>query len=380
VRRGSIFGLLGPNGAGKSTFINILAGLTRKTAGSVRIWGVDIDERPRQARAAIGVVPQELAADVFFTPRESLEVQAGFYGVPKGERRTDEVLAALGLSDKADSYVRSLSGGMKRRLMVAKAMVHHPPVLILDEPTAGVDVELRRQLWTYVRGLHAQGVTIVLTTHYLEEAQELCDTIAIVNRGQVVASEPTPVCSPGSTPARWSSRPRARSPPPRTCPASTPACAPTGAWPSPTRPAGQRGAGAGRRPLAGVAIRDLATEEPTWRTSSCPHLRRPQRPLAPPRLTNRPRLVTRRTLDRRSRLTGARRLGGILRPMQIGELARQAGETHRTIHYYERIGLLRRRSGRTRDIAGTTRASSAGCTGSPPSRTWACRWTRSPRC
>ncbi|MDP8916663.1 MAG: ABC transporter ATP-binding protein [Pseudomonadota bacterium] len=193
IRRGSIFGLLGPNGAGKSTFINILAGLSRKTAGTVRIWDIDIDQHPRQARAAIGVVPQELAADVFFTPRESLEVQAGFYGVPRSERRTDEILRALGLSDKADSYVRALSGGMKRRLMVAKAMVHAPPVLILDEPTAGVDVELRRQLWAYVKGLHAEGVTIVLTTHYLEEAQELCDTIAIVNRGQVVACEPTPV-------------------------------------------------------------------------------------------------------------------------------------------------------------------------------------------
>ncbi|MBW3616818.1 MAG: ABC transporter ATP-binding protein [Proteobacteria bacterium] len=192
IRRGSIFGLLGPNGAGKSTFINILAGLVRKTSGTVRIWGVDVDEHPRQARAAIGVVPQELAADVFFTPRESLEVQAGFYGVPKSERRTEAILGALGLSDKADSYVRALSGGMKRRLMVAKAMVHAPPVLILDEPTAGVDVELRRQLWDYVQGLHAQGVTIVLTTHYLEEAQALCDHIAIVNRGKVVASEPTP--------------------------------------------------------------------------------------------------------------------------------------------------------------------------------------------
>ena len=193
IRRGSIFGLLGPNGAGKSTFINILAGLVRKTDGSVRIWDVDIDQHPRQARAAIGVVPQELAADVFFTPRESLEVQAGFYGVPKAERRTEQILGALGLADKADSYVRSLSGGMKRRLMVAKAMVHAPPVLILDEPTAGVDVELRRQLWEYVKSLHAQGVTVVLTTHYLEEAQQLCDHIAIVNRGQVVASEPTPV-------------------------------------------------------------------------------------------------------------------------------------------------------------------------------------------
>jgi ABC-2 type transport system ATP-binding protein len=191
VPRGSIFGLLGPNGAGKSTFINILAGLVRKSSGTVRIWGRDIDQRPRDARAAIGVVPQELAADVFFTPRESLEVQAGFYGVPKRERRTDELLNALGLGDKANAYVRQLSGGMKRRLMVAKAMVHQPPVLILDEPTAGVDVELRRQLWQYVTGLNELGVTIVLTTHYLEEAQELCDQIAIINRGEVVACEPT---------------------------------------------------------------------------------------------------------------------------------------------------------------------------------------------
>ena len=191
IPRGSIFGLLGPNGAGKSTFINILAGMTRKTSGSVKIWGRDIDENRRDASAAIGVVPQEIAGDVFFTPRESMEVQAGLYGVPKSERRTDELLAALGLTDKADAYVRQLSGGMKRRLMVAKAMVHNPPVLILDEPTAGVDVELRRQLWAYVLELNRRGVTIVLTTHYLEEAQQLCDTIAIVNRGQVVACEPT---------------------------------------------------------------------------------------------------------------------------------------------------------------------------------------------
>lgn len=191
IPRGSIFGLLGPNGAGKSTFINTLAGLVKKTSGTVRIWGRDIDERPRDARAAIGVVPQEIAADPFFTPREALEVQAGMYGVPPSERRTDELLAALGLSDKAKAYVRQLSGGMKRRLMVAKAMVHNPPVLILDEPTAGVDVELRRQLWNYVLELNGRGVTIVLTTHYLEEAQELCDEIAIVNRGQVVACEPT---------------------------------------------------------------------------------------------------------------------------------------------------------------------------------------------
>ena len=191
IPRGSIFGLLGPNGAGKSTFINILAGLTQKTSGHVSIWGRDIDQRPRDARAAIGVVPQEIAADPFFTPRESLEVAAGMYAVPKAERRTDELLAALGLSDKANAYVRQLSGGMKRRLMVAKAMVHNPPVLILDEPTAGVDVELRRQLWNYVVELNRQGVTIVLTTHYLEEAQELCDQIAIVHRGEVVACEPT---------------------------------------------------------------------------------------------------------------------------------------------------------------------------------------------
>jgi ABC-2 type transport system ATP-binding protein len=192
VPRGSMFGLLGPNGAGKSTFINILAGLVKKTGGEVKLWGIDIDQHPRSARAAIGVVPQEIAADVFFTPRESLEVQGGLYGVPKHERRTDQLLAALGLADKADAYVRALSGGMKRRLMVAKAMVHSPPVLILDEPTAGVDVELRRQLWDYVQELNALGVTIVLTTHYLEEAEALCDTIAIVNRGEVVACEPTP--------------------------------------------------------------------------------------------------------------------------------------------------------------------------------------------
>jgi len=191
VPRGSIFGLLGPNGAGKSTFINICSGMVKKTAGTMKIWGRDIDERSRDARAAIGVVPQELAADVFFTPRESLETQAGYYGVPKVARNTDALLAALGLSDKANAYVRQLSGGMKRRLMVAKAMVHSPPVLILDEPTAGVDVDLRRQLWEYVVGLNKQGVTIVLTTHYLEEAQELCDQIAIINQGEVVACEPT---------------------------------------------------------------------------------------------------------------------------------------------------------------------------------------------
>ena len=191
IPRGSMFGLLGPNGAGKSTLINILAGVVNKTGGTAEIWGRDIDRQPRDARAALGVVPQEIVADVFFTPRESLEVQAGFYGVPASERRSDELLEALGLSDKAHAYVRALSGGMKRRLMVAKALVHNPPILILDEPTAGVDVELRRQLWNYVVGLNQMGVTIVLTTHYLEEAQELCDQIAIINRGEVAACEPT---------------------------------------------------------------------------------------------------------------------------------------------------------------------------------------------
>ncbi len=188
---GSIFGLLGPNGAGKSTFINILAGLVTKTAGTVTIWGFDIDKNPRQSRASIGVVPQEINMDVFFTPKEALEIQAGLYGVPRRERRTMEILTVLGLEDKANAYVRMLSGGMKRRLLVAKAMVHAPPILILDEPTAGVDIELRKQLWDHVLKLHAQGVTIVLTTHYLEEAQELCDRIAIIHQGEVVACEPT---------------------------------------------------------------------------------------------------------------------------------------------------------------------------------------------
>lgn len=191
IPQGSIFGLLGPNGAGKSTFINIMAGLVAKTAGAVTIWGFDIDRNPRQARASIGVVPQEINMDVFFTPREALEIQAGLFGVPAKERRTDAILAALGLSDKADAYVRQLSGGMKRRLLVAKAMVHAPPILVLDEPTAGVDIELRKQLWDYVLELHANGVTVVLTTHYLEEAQELCDRIAIIHQGEVVACEPT---------------------------------------------------------------------------------------------------------------------------------------------------------------------------------------------
>ncbi len=191
VPRGQIFGLLGPNGAGKSTLINILAGLVTKTAGRVSIWGFDIDEHPRNSKRSIGIVPQEIIFDPFFTPRETLEIQAGLYGIRKSDRKSDELLAAMHLTDKANAYSRTLSGGMKRRLLVAKAMVHSPPILVLDEPTAGVDVELRRQLWDYVRKLHSQGVTIVLTTHYLEEAEELCDRIAIINHGRVIANEPT---------------------------------------------------------------------------------------------------------------------------------------------------------------------------------------------
>ena len=187
IPRGSFFGLLGPNGAGKSTLINILAGLVRKTSGRAMVWGHDIDRETRQARAAIGVVPQELNLDPFFTPEEALEFQAGLYGVPKAERRTAEILAAMGLTDKAKAYARTLSGGMRRRLLVAKALVHAPPVLVLDEPTAGVDIELRQQLWAYIRELNRSGVTVVLTTHYLEEAETLCDHIAIVNHGRIAA-------------------------------------------------------------------------------------------------------------------------------------------------------------------------------------------------
>ena len=189
IPRGSFFGLLGPNGAGKSTLINILAGLVKKTAGEARVWGYDTAAQERMARASIGVVPQELNLDPFFTPRELLEVQAGLYGVPPGERRTDEILRAVGLADMADAYARALSGGMRRRLLVAKAMVHSPPVLVLDEPTAGVDIELRQQLWAHVSALNASGVTILLTTHYLEEAERLCDRIAIIDRGALVAND-----------------------------------------------------------------------------------------------------------------------------------------------------------------------------------------------
>jgi ABC-2 type transport system ATP-binding protein len=191
IARGGIFGLLGPNGAGTSTLINILAGVVGKSGGHARIWGFDIDADSRNARYSIGIVNQEILFDPFFTPFETLENQAGYYGVPKAKRRSMELLRAVRLEDKAHAYARTLSGGMKRRLMVAKAMVHSPPILVLDEPTAGVDIELRQQLWAYVRQLNAQGVTIVLTTHYLEEAEELCDRIAIINHGRVIADKPT---------------------------------------------------------------------------------------------------------------------------------------------------------------------------------------------
>lgn len=191
IPRGSIFGLLGPNGAGKSTTINILAGLVTKTAGTVEIWDFDIDRHPRNAKLSLGVVPQELLFDAFFTPYETLELAAGLFGVPREQRKSMELLRKVRLEDKAHAYARTLSGGMKRRLLIAKAMVHRPPVVILDEPTAGVDIELRQMLWEYVRELHAGGTTVVLTTHYLEEAEELCDHIAIINHGQVVANADT---------------------------------------------------------------------------------------------------------------------------------------------------------------------------------------------
>ena len=191
VKEGEIFGLLGPNGAGKTTFINILSGTVIKTKGNVNVWGFDIDKNPRQVRASVGIVPQEVNLDAFFSPRKLLELQAGLYGVPKKNRITDTILKMVSLEKQAESYSRSLSGGMKRRLLIAKAMVHQPPILVLDEPTAGVDVELRKNLWENVKSLNKQGVTIILTTHYLFEAQEMCDRIAILNKGNLVALDTT---------------------------------------------------------------------------------------------------------------------------------------------------------------------------------------------
>ena len=191
IPKQSIFGLLGANGAGKSTLINIIAGLVKKTEGKVCVWGNDIDNNERNAKLSIGVVPQELILDPFFTPRETLEYQSGYYGVPKKENCVEEILESVGLLDKADAYARSLSGGMRRRLMIGKAMVHRPPILLLDEPTAGVDVALRQSLWKEIKKLNKAGVTIILTTHYLEEAEAMCDSLAIVNKGKIVAEGQT---------------------------------------------------------------------------------------------------------------------------------------------------------------------------------------------
>ena len=191
VKQGEILGLLGPNGAGKSTFINILGGSVIKTGGEVNVWGFNLDKNPRQVRASIGIVPQEVSFDPFFSPRNLLELQAGLYGIKKNDRITDTILKLVSLENQADSYARSLSGGMKRRLLVAKSMVHQPPIIILDEPTAGVDVELRKTLWENVKSLNNQGVTIILTTHYLEEAEKTCNRIGIINHGELVALDTT---------------------------------------------------------------------------------------------------------------------------------------------------------------------------------------------
>ena len=191
VRQGEVFGLLGPNGAGKTTFLSILGGTVSKTEGKVNVWGFDLDKNPRQVKASIGIVPQEINLDAFFSPKKLLELQAGLYGITKKDRITDLILKMVSLENKANAYSRSLSGGMKRRLLIAKAMVHQPPILILDEPTAGVDVELRNNLWNNVKELNKEGVTIILTTHYLHEAQEMCDRIAIINKGNLVALDTT---------------------------------------------------------------------------------------------------------------------------------------------------------------------------------------------
>jgi len=191
VKEGEIFGLLGPNGAGKTTFINILAGTVIKTSGQVNVWGFDLDKNPRQVRASVGIVPQEVNLDPFFSPRKLLELQAGLYGIKKKNRITETILKLVSLEKQANSYARSLSGGMKRRLLMAKALVHQPPIVFLDEPTAGVDVELRKKLWENVRLLNDHGVTIILTTHYLEEAEKMCDRIAILNKGNMVALDST---------------------------------------------------------------------------------------------------------------------------------------------------------------------------------------------
>ena len=191
VKEGEIFGLLGPNGAGKTTFLNILAGTVIKNSGHVNVWGYDLDQNPRQVRSSIGIVPQEINLDAFFSPKKLLELQAGLYGIPQKDRITDTILKLVSLEKQANTYARSLSGGMKRRLLIAKAMVHRPPILVLDEPTAGVDVELRQNLWNNVKALNKQGVTIILTTHVMYEAQEMCNRIAILNKGNLVKLDTT---------------------------------------------------------------------------------------------------------------------------------------------------------------------------------------------
>ena len=191
VKEGEIFGLLGPNGAGKTTFLNILAGTVIKNSGSVNVWGYDLDQNPRQVRSSIGIVPQEVNLDAFFSPKKLLELQAGLFGIPKRDRITDTILKLVSLEKQADTYARSLSGGMKRRLLIAKAMVHRPPILVLDEPTAGVDVELRKNLWSNVKNLNKQGVTIILTTHLMYEAEEMCNRIAIINKGNLIKLDTT---------------------------------------------------------------------------------------------------------------------------------------------------------------------------------------------
>ena len=191
VKEGEIFGLLGPNGAGKTTFLNILAGTVIKNSGTVNVWGYDLDKNPRQVRSSIGIVPQEVNLDAFFSPKNLLELQAGLYGIPKKDRITDFILKLVSLEKQANSYARSLSGGMRRRLLIAKAMVHRPPILVLDEPTAGVDVQLRQNLWNNVKELNKQGVTIILTTHLMYEAEEMCNKIAILNKGNLVTLDTT---------------------------------------------------------------------------------------------------------------------------------------------------------------------------------------------
>ena len=191
VKEGEIFGFLGPNGAGKTTFLNILAGTVIKNSGSVKVWGHDLDKNPRQVRSSIGIVPQEVNLDAFFSPYKLLELQAGLYGIPKKDRITETILKLVSLEKQANAYARSLSGGMKRRLLIAKAMVHRPPILVLDEPTAGVDVQLRQNLWNNVKTLNKQGVTIILTTHVMYEAQEMCDRIAILNKGNLITLDTT---------------------------------------------------------------------------------------------------------------------------------------------------------------------------------------------